>query len=75
MATPVTIERRKSAERIGRDIETLAGPEYTRSYARSAREQWRRVSDGFRSRFPRLAELMDEAEEDVLACAALPADH
>ncbi len=28
---PITIDRAKSAERIGRDIETLAGPEYTRS--------------------------------------------
>ncbi len=27
------------------------------------------------SRFPRLSELMDEAEEDVLAYAAFPADH
>jgi putative transposase len=25
------------------------------------REQWRRVADGFRSRFPRLAQLMDDA--------------
>ncbi|MDP9475002.1 MAG: Zn-dependent hydrolase [Actinomycetota bacterium] len=32
MATrPMTIDRAKSAERIGRDIETLAGPDYTRS--------------------------------------------
>ena len=41
----------------------------------SAHEQWRRVSDGFRSRFLRLAELMDEAEEDVLSYALLPAEH
>ena len=33
----------------------------------SAREQWRRVADGFCSRFPRLACLMEEAEEDVLS--------
>lgn len=32
MATePMTIDRAKSAERIDRDIETLAGPDYTRS--------------------------------------------
>ena len=32
MATqPMTIDRKKSAERIERDIETLAGPDYTRS--------------------------------------------
>ncbi len=43
--------------------------------AASAREQWRRVADGFRTRFFRLAELMDEAEEDVLAYAAFAAEH
>lgn len=31
MATALTIDRARSAERIERDIETLAGPDYTRS--------------------------------------------
>ncbi len=43
--------------------------------AMSAREQWRRVADGFRDRFPRLADLMDEAESDVLAYLAFPSAH
>ncbi len=43
--------------------------------AASAREQWRRVADGFRARFPRLAMLMDEAEAEVLAYVAFPAAH
>lgn len=43
--------------------------------AASARAQWRRVADGFRDRFPRLAELMDEAEADVLAYLAFPSAH
>ncbi len=43
--------------------------------AATAREQWRQVADSFRSRFPRLAELMDEAEADVLAYLAFPATH
>ena len=43
--------------------------------APSAREQWWRVADGFRPRFPRLAELMDAAEADVLAYLAFPAEH
>jgi allantoate deiminase len=30
-AEPMTIDRTKSTERIERDIETLAGPDYTRS--------------------------------------------
>jgi transposase-like protein len=40
-----------------------------------ARAQWRRVADGFRSRFPRLAELLDDAEADVLAYLGFPRDH
>ena len=41
----------------------------------SAREQWRRVADSFRPRFPRLAQLMDEAEADALAYLAFPPEH
>ena len=43
--------------------------------AASARAQWRRVADGFRDRFPRLATLLDEAEPDVLAYLAFPPAH
>jgi transposase-like protein len=43
--------------------------------AASAREQWRRVADSFRPRFPRLAELLDEAEADVLAYLNFPPEH
>src|ERR1700694_5703949 len=43
--------------------------------AAAAREQWRRVADTFRARFPRLAELLDGAEADVLAYLAFPAGH
>jgi transposase-like protein len=43
--------------------------------AEAARQQWRQVADGFRPRWPRLAALMDEAEEDVLAYLAFPAAH
>ena len=41
----------------------------------SAREQWRRVADQLRSRFPRVAQLLDDAEHEVLAYLAFPADH
>ena len=40
-----------------------------------AREQWRKVADGFRARFPRLAELLDAAEDEVLASLAFPREH
>jgi putative transposase len=41
----------------------------------SAREQWRRVADSFRGRFPKLAHLLDDAEADVLAYLGFPAEH
>lgn len=43
--------------------------------AASARKQWRTVADTFRKPYPRLAQLMDEAEADVLGYLAFPADH
>jgi transposase-like protein len=43
--------------------------------ADQAREQWRRVADGFRTPWPRLAALLDAAEPDVLAYLAFPREH
>jgi putative transposase len=43
--------------------------------AASAREQWRTIADRFRKSFPRVADLMDEAEADVLAYLAFPHEH
>jgi len=40
-----------------------------------ARAQWRHVADGFRDRFERLATLMDDAEDDVLAYLGFPPEH
>ena len=40
-----------------------------------AREQWRETSDKLRDRFPKLAALMDDAEDDVLAYMAFPKAH
>jgi transposase-like protein len=41
----------------------------------SAHEQWRRVADGFRPPYPKLAALMDAAETDVLAYLGFPSAH
>jgi transposase-like protein len=41
----------------------------------SAREQWRRVADQLRPRFPRVAQLLDDAEDEVLAYLAFPVEH
>jgi putative transposase len=43
--------------------------------AESARAQWQRVVDGFRPRYPRLADLLERAQEEVLAYLAFPAEH
>ena len=40
-----------------------------------ARQQWRETADKLRGRFPRLAELMDDAEDDVLAFMGFPKEH
>jgi putative transposase len=41
----------------------------------NARQRWRQVADGFRKPYPRLAALLNGAEEEVLAYAAFPAAH
>jgi putative transposase len=56
---------------VGATIRTV----FAQPDSESARQQWRRISEGFRSRFPRLTELMEEAEEDVLSYAAFPVEH
>ena len=43
--------------------------------ADSARATWRRVADGFRVRWPRLAQLLDDAEDEVLTYLAFPQEH
>jgi transposase-like protein len=41
----------------------------------ATRTQWRRVADGFVGRYPKVADLMDAAEDDVLAYLAFPRAH
>jgi len=62
---------KSAAQLVAATIRTaFAQPEPT-----AAREAWRRVADGFRARYPKLAALMDGAEADVLAYLAFPAEH
>ena len=62
---------KSAAQMVAATIRTVfAQPDPT-----TAREQWRRVADGFRARHPRLAELLDDAEPDVLAYLAFPPEH
>jgi transposase-like protein len=41
----------------------------------AAHQVWRQVSDGFRPRWPKLADLMDASEHDVLAHMGFPLQH
>jgi putative transposase len=43
--------------------------------AASARKTWRTVADSLRARFTRVAQLMDEAEDEVLAYLSFPHEH
>jgi putative transposase len=69
MRNPLSSVPKVARQTVGTTIRTV----FARPNAESTREQRRRVADGFR--FPRLAALMDEAEEDVLSYASFPAEH
>jgi len=71
MRKALSLVPKAAQQMVGATIRTV----FAQPDANSAREQWRRIADGFRSRFPRLTALMDEAEEDVLSYAAFPAEH
>ena len=61
---------KSSAQMVAATIRTV----FVQPDAATAREHWRRVSDSFRVRFPKLSELLDQAEEDVLAYLTFPAE-
>ena len=71
MRNALSLVPKAAQQMVGATIRTV----FAQPDAASAREQWRRVSDGFRCRFTRLACLMEEAEEDVLAYSAFPSEH
>jgi transposase-like protein len=48
---------------------------FAQETAADARAQWNSVADALRERAPKLAELMDNAREDVLAYTAFPREH
>lgn len=64
------------AGRSGRRVvSAFIGTAFAQNDARSARDQWRRVADQLRASVPKLATLMDQAEDDVLAYMTFPAAH
>jgi transposase-like protein len=62
---------KSAAQMVAATIRTV----FVQPDATTARETWRKVADGFRPRWGRLAELLDEAEADVLAYLAFPPEH
>jgi putative transposase len=62
---------KSAAEMVAATVRTV----FAQPDADSAREQWRAVADRFRQSFPRVADLLDEAESDVLAYLAFPQGH
>jgi putative transposase len=71
MRNALSLVPKTAQQMMGATIRTV----FAQPDSESARQQWRRISEGFRSRFPRLTELMEEAEEDVLSYAAFPVEH
>lgn len=62
---------KSAAQMVAATIRTV----FVQPDAAGAHEQWRRVADTFRTRFPRVATLLDGAEADVLAYLAFPPGH
>jgi putative transposase len=58
-----------------RIVSAWIGTAYAEADAEGAKQQWRTVADQLRPKVPKLAALMDSAEEDVLAYMAFPAAH
>jgi len=48
---------------------------FAQETAQDLRAQWKTVADALRERVPKLASLMDEARDDVLAYTAFPKEH
>ena len=56
-----------------RVVSAFIGTGFAQDTAQAARTQWRQVADQLRPRVHKLAEMMDEAEPDVLAYMDFPA--
>jgi putative transposase len=62
----------KSSRRV---VSAFIATAFAQDSADAAKTQWRKVADQLRSKLPKLARFMDEAETDVLAYMAFPLDH
>jgi putative transposase len=71
MRNALSLVPKAAQQMVGATIRTV----FAQPDARGARQQWLRVTEGFGGRFPKLSELMEEAEEDVLSYATFPPEH
>ena len=62
----------KSGRRV---VSAFVATAFAQETAEAAKAQWRSVADQLRPTVPKLATLMDNAEEDVLAYMTFPAQH
>ena len=62
----------KSARRV---VMAFMSAAFAQDDAPSAKVQWRKVADQLRPKLPKLANLLDEAETDVLAYMTFPPSH
>ena len=56
-------------------ISAFIGTAFAQEDAKSVKAEWRRVGDQLRPKVKKIADLLDEAEEDVLAYTTFPKDH
>jgi putative transposase len=62
----------KSGRRV---VAAFIATAFAQDNAAAAKAQWRQVADQVRPKVPKLAALLDEAEEDVLAYMTFPKEH
>ena len=62
----------KSGRRV---VSAFIATAFAQDHADAAKAQWRQVADQVRPKLPKLAALLDEAEEDVLAYMNFPKEH
>ena len=62
----------KSGRRV---VSAFMSAAFAQDDAEAAKMQWRKVADQLRPKLPKLADLLEEAETDVLAYMAFPATH
>jgi transposase-like protein len=64
-----------AGKRGKRVVAAFIATAFAQDTPQAAREQWRKVADQLRGTVPKLADLMDTAEADVLAYMTFPAAH